>query len=464
MERPLDYLKRCANHDWLINQNNHHFFLLAEQLYLELTQLLQQGFPPKIILVERDPVRFLAGFLAACAAGCPVFLCNPNWVKQEWQQVFELVKPDLILGYGDWGLAIRNYYPTPDSVQIWQSPLIMIPTGGSSGKIRFAMHSWETLTASVQGFQKYFQVNQINSCCVLPLYHVSGLMQFLRSLTTNGQFVVLPFKQLAAGEICDIPPAKFFISLVPTQLQRLLQNSILANWLSDFKTVLLGGAPAWKQLLEQARCYKIPLSLTYGMTETASQIATLKPEDFLRGKVSCGRVLPHARISICNATGQILDINQIGNITIQAESLAFGYYPELFKDRHGFKLDDLGYFDDQGYLNIVGRSSNKIITGGENVFPHEVETAIRETQMVIDVCVIGLPEQDWGQVVTAIYVPNNSSVTTAAIQDAIADKLSKFKQPKHWISLPQLPRNPQGKINYTHLNKIAQELLHNSAK
>jgi len=75
----------------------------------------------------------------------------------------------------------------------------MIPTGGSSGQIRFAIHTWETLMASVRGFQQYFQLNQVNSLCVLPLYHVSGLMQFLRSFTTGGSF--LPFKQLSDGQM-----------------------------------------------------------------------------------------------------------------------------------------------------------------------------------------------------------------------------------------------------------------------
>ena len=191
---PLTYL-RSREGDWLIGQDTYRFTQLTEQLYLQLTQLLQQGTAPKILLIETHPVRFLAGFIAACAAGCPVFLGNPNWVKQEWLQVLQLVQPDLILGYGDWGLAVRDYYPSYPVVT-YNSRWIMIPTGGSSGQIRFAIHTWETLMSSVQGFQEYFQLKQINSFCVLPLYHVSGLMQFLRSFTTGGQIAILPFKEL----------------------------------------------------------------------------------------------------------------------------------------------------------------------------------------------------------------------------------------------------------------------------
>ena len=461
------YLK-SINNDWLVGYDSYQFSCLVEQLYLELVQLGQET-SPKIILAQSEPIRFMAGFIAACAAGCPVFLCNPNWVKSEWEQVFDLVQPNIIWSDSpeikQQGYSIQNPkegYPIQNLKLALEGSegskiqnRIMIPTGGSSGKIRFAIHTWETLSASVQGMRKYFQLQQINSFCVLPLYHVSGLMQFIRSFTTNGKLVLLPFKALESGEIPELDPRQFFISLVPTQLQRLLENPTFVSWLSEFKTVLLGGAPAWAELLEQARSYGIRLALTYGMTETASQIVTLKPEDFLNGYNNCGKVLPHAKVNIISSTNQILDINQTGIVSIQSKSLALGYYPNLFTQPEELKLDDLGFFDDEGYLNIIGRNSNKIITGGENVYPNEVEAAIRATNLVKDVCVIGIRDRTWGQVVTAIYVPSNMSVTPAKIKAAIADKLSKFKQPKRWIPLDNLPRNYQGKINRLRLQEIA---------
>ncbi|GAX37514.1 2-succinylbenzoate--CoA ligase [Nodularia sp. NIES-3585] len=459
IESPLFYLNQLAETDLLIGDHNHPFQKIASELYLELQQLLASGNTPKIILAEREPVRFLAGFIAACAAGCPVFLCNPDWGKQEWQQVLDLVQPDII-----WGLEIKI---SPHNISN-HSPYIMIPTGGSSGKIKFAIHTWETLLASVQGFTEYFQLTQVNSFCVLPLYHVSGLMQFMRSFTTGGKLAmpsasvaIAPLKTLASSPEYQIKPANFFISLVPTQLQRLLENSELTQWLSQFKTVLLGGAPAWDELLEKARFHRIRLAPTYGMTETASQIATLKPDDFLNGKINSGQILPHAQIKIRNQQGEILNTNQTGNITIQAQSLALGYYPQTWKNRHYLQVDDLGYLDPQGYLNIIGRSSDKIITGGENIYPGEIEAAIRSTQMVSDVCIIGLPDKHWGEAVTAIYIPKHPQISSLILQTELNQKLSKFKLPKHWISVTTLPRNPQGKINRQQLQKIATEHLQN---
>ncbi len=438
MENLLDKLKKD---DWLICHRSQELPEIATELYLKFTQLSN----PKIIIAERSPVRFLASFIAAVASKCLVFLCNPDWSQQEWKQVFNLVQPDIVLGIDD------NF--SKSSIPDFQLPIsngIMIPTGGSSGKIKFAIHTWQTLTASVVGFTEYFQINTVNSFCILPLYHVSGLMQFIRCFTTEGKLVITESKKLEISQLPDIKPSEFFISLVPTQLERILENRDLTQWLSRFTTVLLGGAPPWDNLLIKARFHQIRLAPTYGMTETASQIATLKPDEFLQGKFNSGKVLPHAKI--------IID-NRSENIKIQSQSLALGYYPYIWEDADSFVVDDIGFLDDQGYLHIVGRNSDKIITGGENVYPIEVESAIRKTNLVLDVCVIGIDDKYWGQALTAIYIPNHENIASLEIETQLRKQLSKFKIPKYWISLPGLPRNTQGKINRQQLQQIAKDFV-----
>ncbi|MBW4618071.1 MAG: 2-succinylbenzoate--CoA ligase [Cyanosarcina radialis HA8281-LM2] len=443
-------VQRRSKEDWLVGIDGDEFVRLTEELLGQLERSIRSGNLPNILLAESDSLRFLSGFVAACAAGCPVFLCNPNWGESEWQQVFNLVNPDLI-----WGKPLNYSPPLPlsPSPSLPLSRLIMIPTGGTSGQVRFAMHTWETLTASVRGFCQYFGVDRVNSFCVLPLYHVSGLMQFMRAFVTGGSLVIKSFKNLDLEREQEIELEKFFISLVPTQLQHLLFDR--STWLSRFHTVLLGGAPAWNELLSAARVNKIRLSPTYGMTETASQIVTLKPEDFLNGNDGCGRVLPHAKVEIIGENDEILGSDRPGIISIQSDSLALGYYPDKFQEQNYFITDDLGYFDDRGYLNLVGRNSDKIITGGENVFPLEVESAIKNTQLVSDVCVIGLPDNYWGQAVTAVYVPSDSFVSEEGLKNAIATKLSKFKQPKYWIPVDALPRSDRGKLDRKQMLKIA---------
>ncbi|HEY9604549.1 MAG TPA: hypothetical protein V6C85_23290, partial [Allocoleopsis sp.] len=111
MEELLECLKQRADEDWLIGYDRYHFFELCEQLVSELSQHVNLSTPPTILLAESHPLKFLAAFMAAVAAGCPVFLGNPNWVQQEWQQVFEVVQPDLIFGQAAIDTIPRPYTP-----------------------------------------------------------------------------------------------------------------------------------------------------------------------------------------------------------------------------------------------------------------------------------------------------------------------------------------------------------------
>lgn len=465
---PLVHLQIRCREPWLFGLDGFRLWKRAEQRYQELRRLQQFDAMPMILLAEADPTEFLAGFLAACTARYPVCLGNPTWAEPEWQQVLALVQPDLCWGQVPQWNAQCNHPEQPDfadcQLHAARRDWILIPTGGSSGQMRFAVHTWDTLTAAVQGFQTYFAVDQVNSCCLLPLYHVSGLMQFLRSLLSGGKLAILPFKQIEQD--CSIfDPTDYFVSLVPTQLQRFLQQSEGIDWLKRCHTILVGGAPAWSDLLHQARFHKLRLAPTYGMTETAAQVATLKPEDFLSNRTGCGQPLPHVQITIRPVSDLPdewmaehqkdgdRDNAQIGAVVIRADSLMLGYFPERNRAEE-LITDDLGYFDCYRSLHLVARRSQKIITGGENVFPNEVETVIRASGLVADVCVIGMPDQTWGEIVTAVYVAASAEVTVAALQTALAPQLSKFKQPKQWISIDHIPRNGQGKVNYAQLKQF----------
>ena len=274
-----------------------------------------------ILVAEADPVRCLAATLAGLQRGFTVALANPQWGPREWQQVDALLQPDrsqpLLSG---WELYAAALPPTKISE-------LLIATGGTGGQIKFARHTWGTLMASVQGFQAHFQVDVVNAYCVLPLYHVSGLMQALRTLVTHGQLILQPYATLKQGQTLPLPENNpGFLSLVPTQLQTLLnQGDRHRPWLRQFQAILLGGAPPWPALLSQARSLALPLAPTYGMTETASQVATLHPQDFLAGQTGSGRPLPHATLHILNNQGQPQPFNQPGRIAITTQSLFKGY-------------------------------------------------------------------------------------------------------------------------------------------
>lgn len=454
--------------DWILGLNHQRWLERIRQRQQELQAVMEREGYPRVLLVQSDPLEFLAGLMAACLCECPVFLGNPHWQRSEWQQVLSLVQPHVIW---DASQLPPVDIPKPAPAKQEEKGWILIPTGGSSGQVRFAIHTWETLTASVEGCQRHFsgsELDAINSCCWLPLYHVSGLMQFMRSLITYGKLLLLP-RHCFSSEISLTPdmaafldpqseqPHSYFLSLVPTQLQRLLQQGgPRLQWLARFRTILVGGAPAWPALLQAARQHHLRLALTYGMTETAAQVATLDPEQFLLGAAHNGHVLPHAQIAIEHQQHQGIVAPQIGQVVIECASLCKGYYPQLLASPRKFFTDDLGYFNDQGVLHIVGRLSRKIISGGENVFPEEIEEVILSTGMVKDVTVLGQPHPDWGQSITAIVVPASASFSLPALQACLQDQLSPFKQPKQWYVLPHLPRNPQGKIDQSKIRKALQ--------
>jgi o-succinylbenzoate---CoA ligase len=461
MNNLIEQLNHNNQNKWLVNSKDlelNYLFDKTLEFYEIFKKLKEKKQQVNIFIVETDILIFISAFLAGISAKCNVFLGNTQWQEEEWKQVFNLVNPDLIIESFkpdkpyqlliDKGKQTHQNKTNLDPDQSY----IMIPTGGTSGKIKFAIHSWETLTNSVMAFANYFQVKSINSYCVLPLYHVSGLMQFIRSFLTNGKLNYLDYKTLKKSDFSSFNQEDYFISLVPTQLQYLITKN--PQWLGNFYTILLGGAKPWTDLLNLARKYQLNLAPVYGMTETASQIVALKPQDFLLENNSNGKVLNHSKIKIKNSSGEVLNFNQTGIITIESKSLCLGYYPHLFENNQVFVTDDLGYFDPQGYLYITGRNSQKIITGGENVNPTEVENAILATNLVKDICIIGIWDPKWGEAVTAIYVPINHQVSDIMIKESIKDKLALFKQPKNWFVAEEIPRNLQGKINYEQIKKL----------
>ena len=437
---------------------------------------------PLILIAESHPDNFLAGFLAALLEGWSVALANPHWGTQEWESIGQLIAPDLIWGShislqvagGQKRLIALKTMPEARSGADWNSPVILIPTGGSSGQVKFACHSWVSLMTSVNGFLRRFcpSGDPVSTCCVLPMHHVSGLMQVLRTWISGGQIAIFSFKRLVSFGLAhnvsnsgqSLTFSNGFISLVPTQLEQLLQAN-QGVWLRQFQAVFLGGAPPWPTLLARAANQQIPLCLSYGMTETAAMVTALMPADFLRGQRSSGQPLPHAAVQILQ-NNQPVPAGETGQIVVRSAAIAQTAYSNPLS-LLPFYSDDIGHISADGHLHITGRASSKIISGGENIFPAEVEAALRSTGQVKDVCVVGLPHPHWGEAVTAAYVPATPEVSASSLKQALTNPtpsasvplLSRYKFPKYWVPLAALPRNAQGKLNrQILLSQLAQKI------
>jgi O-succinylbenzoic acid--CoA ligase len=272
-------------------------------------------------------------------------------------------------------------------------------------------------------------------------------MARIRSAVTGGEHVAWSWKQLEAGDWPELPTRDdgWFLSLVPTQLQRLLGNASAVTTMKRFRVVFIGGGPLWPELAESAAAAGVPVAVCYGMTETAAMVVAQKPGEFAAGDRSCGRPMPHARIeSLDESSGEILAQGSIGRVRISGPSVCRGYWP--MTPVSSLLTEDLGFLDAEGRLTLLGRRDAVIITGGKKVHPAEIEAALRLSGEFTDVAVIGVPDAEWGSAVVACHPPCAGELDTQKIEAALA-AMAVHKRPKRFVAISPWPRNAQGKLN-----------------
>lgn len=189
---------------------------------------------------------------------------------------------------------------------------LLVPTGGTGGRLKLAYHNWQTLHNAIDGYARFWRSTRLNCVCALPVCHIGGLMPALRTFVSGGRLCLLPWQQLLArlGDTNDLPDLHTFakdwqVSLVPTQVQRLLGDAAAVRWLRSMQAVLIGGGSSGPELLKSAAALRISLCPAYGMTEAAATVALQRPEDFFRDyqsasppAVPSAEVLPHFTVFI----------------------------------------------------------------------------------------------------------------------------------------------------------------------
>lgn len=377
-----------------------------------------------VLIEEAEPLGYLAQAATAIAAGRDVFLGNPRWTESERTHALALIARGAPGG-----------------------GRVMIATGGTTGGLRFAMHSGETLLAAARAFQRHFGFGAIHSVCVLPLFHVGGFQQFIRAVATGGSLLLADWKSVEAGAQPALPEGDAVLSLVPAQLQRLIGDDSAVRWLRGFRAIFLGGAPAAPVLLERARQAKLRLAPAYGMTETAAQFAAQRPEEFLAGESG----LPLFPGAEARTTKRATDDGP-GRIEVNSPACFLGYWPDL-RAPGSWRTDDLGEIDAAGRLHVLGRADAAINTGGEKVQPAEVENALRATGAFSEVAVLGVPDARWGEAVAAFF-PAADRPDLVAVEAKLRAALSAHKLPRRWVPVPEWPRNDRGKTDRAALRRI----------
>lgn len=278
--------------------------------------------------------------------------------------------------------------------------------------------------------------------CVAPIFHISGFSIIMRGLIYGmtvrlvEKFRAEEIERILANETVTI------MSVVPFMLKKLIQqqNKTNTHYNSAFRCMLLGGGTIDREMLEICLQRSIPVVQCYGMTETCSQIVALRSADALLKLGSVGQPLFSTQ----------LKLSKDGEILLKTPALTPGYLnlPDKLPSKMidgWYRTGDIGHLDKEGYLYIDGRADEMLISGGENIFPQEVEQVYQRYPQVNEVAVVGQNDSVWGQVPVA-FVVSDRRLSTTKLMNYGYEHLARYKVPQHYIFVSELPKNASGKI------------------
>ncbi len=341
-------------------------------------------------------------------------------------------------------------------------------TSGTSGTPKAAVLTWGNLWHSAMS--SAYRIGVLPNdrwLCVLPLFHVGGLSIVLRSCL-YGTTVDLR-RKFDAMEI-DAALRKepiTLISLVPTMLHRLLDvrtnlpkvelaqtRGLTENLREVYPTLrlaLLGGAAANDDLMRRAHTASIPVATTYGLTEATSQVCTALPEDALRKPASVGKPLLFMQVRVIDAEGNDVPVNTEGEVIVRGPTEMRGYLDDEAATQQTIRggwlhTGDFGTLDDDGDLYILQRRSDLIVSGGENIYPAEVEAVLQSHPAVSECLVVGIDSAEWGQSVAALVVAT-ALVSERELMDFVRERIAAFKSPRIIRFVDALPMNAAGKLD-----------------
>ncbi|MCP3938911.1 MAG: long-chain fatty acid--CoA ligase [Actinomycetia bacterium] len=335
-------------------------------------------------------------------------------------------------------------------------PLLLVYTSGTTGRPKGAVltHGQMFGASATIAFTVDYRPGDV-SLIPTPMFHVGGLSFVTLAAHMGSTAVVLPAwdPELALRTIVDEGVNHFFA--VAAMLESLTRTPGFETAdLSSLRWVMGGGAPVPIELIERFAQFGIPLIQTYGATETAGPATVVDVDHALSKAGSVGLPFFHTEICVVAADGSDVEQGQEGELLIAGPHVATSYWqdPEASAKtfRHGwYHTGDIGRLDNDGYLTLVGRWRDVIITGGENVYPAEVEQILATHPAIVEVAVVGVADERWGEAVCAVVVPRDSDAppTLSDLEEHCTNHLAAYKQPRRLlIHNAPLPRTATGKV------------------
>jgi malonyl-CoA/methylmalonyl-CoA synthetase len=326
-------------------------------------------------------------------------------------------------------------------------------TSGTTGRSKGAMLTHDNLASNARVLKDYWHWQEGDVLLhALPLFHVHGLFVASHGALMNGSKMIFLSRFDNASVIRCLPRATVFMG-VPTYYVRLVADpSFNRDACGKMRLFVSGSAPLLTDTFEEfARRTGHAILERYGMSETTMLTSNPYAGERIGGTV--GLPLPGVSVRVVNQDGKACAPGEIGGIEVAGPNVFKGYWrmpektAEEFTPDGYFKTGDVGRFDKNGYLAIVGRSKDLIISGGYNVYPKEIESVIDEMDGVVESAVIGVPHPDFGEAVIAVVVAEpDKNFSESGLVSTLKTKIANFKVPKRILFVDQLPRNTMGKV------------------
>jgi fatty-acyl-CoA synthase len=335
-------------------------------------------------------------------------------------------------------------------------PIFILFTAGTTGFPKGALYTHKMLFwNSINTAMSLIINTESRTVNCMPPFHTGGWNVLTTPLLHHGGFIFLMKKFEPAEVLRLINEEKVSIFMgVPTMLKMMADEPAFES--SDFSQlyyIIVGGEPMPIPLIEKWHKKGVPIRQGYGMTEVGPNLTSLHQDDAVRKKGSIGRPNYYVEIKIVDEKGREMPANQAGELLLKGPMVTPGYWKNEEATR---KTIEEGWFhtgdrvrqDEEGYLFVVDRIKNMFISGGENVYPAEVERALVAHPEVSEVAVIGVPDDRWGEVGHAFVVSvKGAKLSAETLKEYCLEHLAKFKIPKHYSFLEALPKNDAGKIN-----------------
>ncbi len=399
-----------------------------------------------------------------------VLITEPKYLATLKQVLPQLERqPERILIGGDdpewlsYDAVVEDAPSTPPAMRPQETDLCwLLYTSGTTGLPKGAMLSHRNLMAAVLNSLSGWERSKDDVCLfTFPLFHVAGYVMPVYHLQTLPVVLLRNFDtetMLRSIEEFDVTST----AMAPTMIAMLLDDVRATKYdLSSLRRIGYGASSMPVTVLKRAseRWPNVDFSTGFGMTELAGNVMFMGPEDHRRAAIdapqllrSVGRQLPLARVRVIDDMNQDCPAGVPGEIVIKGDQVLMGYWnnPEAtaksFTDGW-FRSGDIGEWDEEGYLYVVDRKKDMILTGGENVYPREVEEVLYQHPAISEVAVAGRPDQTWGEAVVAFVVLREGSTTNAEeLIRFCREQIASYKKPRHVVFIDTLPKNASGKV------------------